>query len=140
MITKALTFVVDVNLINWESKIMPVTIEQDLKEYLAKEFEKVNQQFEKVNQQFDKVNQELKEIREDITDLKVGQVRLEGDIKTLDEKVSGEIATVKNQLNQIKSEVSDLRNNQNKQIWTLIVAIMSVLIGTFIKIGLFSNP
>ena len=108
---------------------MSVTIEQDLKEYLAKEFEKVNQELKGIRQdmdlKFEKVNQELKEIRQDITDLKVGQTELKG-----------EITNVKTEIVFIKSDVSSLKTNQNAQIWVLIITVL----GTFIKFSFFPNP
>jgi uncharacterized protein Yka (UPF0111/DUF47 family) len=65
---------------------MSVTIEQDLKEYL-------DQQFKQVNQQFEKINQRLERIENDVTDLKIGQVRLEselkGELKRIEEKIDG---------------------------------------------------
>ncbi len=56
---------------------MSVTIEQDLKEYLAEQFDKINQRFEQIDQRFEQIDQRLDRIEHDITDLKVGQARLE---------------------------------------------------------------
>ncbi len=72
---------------------MSVMIEQDLKEYLDQQFKQFNQQFEKIDQRFDKIDQRLERIENDITDLKIGQVRLEselkGELKRVEEKIDG---------------------------------------------------
>jgi chromosome segregation ATPase len=117
-------------------KEMSVTIEQDLKEYLSKEFDKINQQFgkidqqfEKIDQRFDEVNQELKEIKEDIVDLKVGQAELKG-----------EMTAIKVELSNVEKNVSRLETSQNAQLWTLIVAIVGAIITTVIKLWSSGNP
>ncbi|MDW8117112.1 MAG: hypothetical protein RMI92_11870 [Geminocystis sp.] len=87
---------------------MSVTIEQDLKEYLAqqfkqielrfqqidqrfeqieKRFEKIDTRFEKVEQKFEKIEAKLEKIEGDITDLKVGQARLEEKMDALDKRL-----------------------------------------------------
>lgn len=58
---------------------MTVTIEQDLKEILAK------------------IDQKLDGLQKDIVDLKVGQTEIKGEIKTLKEKINGLDERVKNQ-------------------------------------------
>ncbi len=75
---------------------MSVMIEQDLKDYLDQQFKqfnqqfaKIDQQFEKIDQRFEKIDQRLERIENDITDLKIGQVRLEGEIKRVEEKIDG---------------------------------------------------
>ena len=78
---------------------MSVTIETDLKEILDKldqkmdrQFEQLDQkmdrQFEKVDRQFEKIDQKMDRMQEDITSLQLGQVKIEGDIKALDNKGS----------------------------------------------------
>jgi chromosome segregation ATPase len=64
-------------------------IEQDLKEYLDQQFKQFNQQFEKIDARFDKIDQRLERMENDLTDLKIGQVRLEGEIKRVEEKIDG---------------------------------------------------
>jgi phage terminase Nu1 subunit (DNA packaging protein) len=60
---------------------MSITIETDLKEIL----DKLDQ---KIDRQFDKLEQKVDRIQEDITELKLGQTKIEGDIKALDNKGS----------------------------------------------------
>jgi peptidoglycan hydrolase CwlO-like protein len=50
---------------------MSITIEQDLKEILAK------------------LDQKLDDIQKDIVDLKVGQTEIKGEIKALGERING---------------------------------------------------
>lgn len=58
---------------------MSLTIEQDLKEILAK------------------IDLKLDSLQKDLVDLKVGQTEIKGEIKTLDEKIKGLDERVKNQ-------------------------------------------
>ena len=60
---------------------MSITIETDLKEIL----DKLDQ---KIDRQFDKLEQKVDRIQEDITELKLGQTKIEVDIKALDNKGS----------------------------------------------------
>jgi chromosome segregation ATPase len=65
---------------------MSIQIESDLKEILTR------------------IDTKLNKISEDVTELKVGQVRLEGKIEAVDEKLSGQIKSVDEKLSgQIKS-------------------------------------
>jgi predicted nuclease with TOPRIM domain len=64
---------------------------------MDKQFAEVNQkmdrQFAEVNQkmdrQFAEVNKQFAEVNQKLNKLEIGQVELSGEIKTLDEKVSG---------------------------------------------------
>jgi chromosome segregation ATPase len=71
---------------------MSVTIETDLKEILDKLDQKMDRQFEQLNQkmdrQFEKVEQKVDRMQADITELQLGQAKIEGDIKALDNKGS----------------------------------------------------
>ena len=67
---------------------MSITIETDLKEILDKLDQKMDRQFEKVDRQFEKIDQKMDRMQSDITDLQLGQARIEGDIKALDNKGS----------------------------------------------------
>ena len=58
---------------------MSVTIEQDLKEILAK------------------IDQKLDGLQKDMVDLKVGQTEIKGEIKTLGERINGLDERVKSQ-------------------------------------------
>jgi predicted nucleic acid-binding Zn-ribbon protein len=78
---------------------MSVTIETDLKEILDKldlkmdrQFSqldlKMDRQFEKIDRHFEKVEQKVDRLQENITELQLGQAKIEGDIKALDNKGS----------------------------------------------------
>ena len=67
---------------------MSITIETDLKEILDKLDQKMDRQFEKVDRQFEKIDQKMDRMQSDITNLQLGQARIEGDIKALDNKGS----------------------------------------------------
>ena len=60
-----------------------------------------------------------------MTMLKVFQIRMEG-----------KISTVKNKLTFIREDVKDLKGSQRSQIWVLIVTV----VGAIIKFGFFPNP
>jgi SMC interacting uncharacterized protein involved in chromosome segregation len=91
---------------------MSVTIEQDLKEILAKIDQRldglqqdINQKFESLqkdsNQKFESLqkdsNQKFESLQKEVVDLKVGQTEIKGEIKTLTEKINGLDERVKNQ-------------------------------------------
>ncbi len=73
---------------------MSVTIEQDLKEYL-------DQKFSSFEQRFNKIDQKLEKMQEDITDLKIGQIRLEGEIKRVETDLKGEVKIVEEKVERI---------------------------------------
>ena len=78
---------------------MSITIETDLKEILDKldqkierQFtqldQKIDRQFAQVDRKFEQLDQKIERAQEDITKLQVGQAKIEGDIKALDNKGS----------------------------------------------------
>lgn len=87
---------------------MATTIETDLKEVLGA------------------IQGELKEIRNDLTDLKVSQAEIRGDIRTLDEKVTGLGKRLENQ------------EFVNRSILVAIVA--TILAGAVKFFGFLPNP
>jgi predicted nuclease with TOPRIM domain len=87
------------------------TIETDLKEILG-EFK----------QEFARLNQRLDRIDSDLTTIKVSQAKMEEKLDSLDSRVKG------------------LEDSQNKQIWTLILAITGAITAAVIKFGFFPNP
>ena len=89
---------------------MPVTIEQDLKEYLTK-----------FDQRFDRLEQKLEIINNRLTNLEVGQARLE-------EKVDG----LEKGIKSVKEDTKELKVSQKAQIWTLIGILGTALLGTVI--------
>ncbi|WP_309738398.1 hypothetical protein [Chamaesiphon sp. OTE_20_metabat_361] len=67
---------------------MTITIETDLKEILDKLDQKIDRQFAQVDRQFEKIDQKIDRMQEDITKLQIGQAKIEGEIKALDNKGS----------------------------------------------------
>jgi chromosome segregation ATPase len=125
-----------------------IQIESDLKEIL--------QRFE---QRFDKIDQKLDKLSEDVTDLKVGQARIEGEIKAVDERLSGQIKAVDERLSgQIKSvderlsgkidaleaTVSGLDKRVSNQEFTnrgVLIGLIVVILGGAAKFfGIVGNP
>jgi len=71
----------------------PPTLTYTLEEILSRFEQKMDRQFAEINQkidrQFAEVNQKLEKIDDRLNKLEIGQAELSGEIKTLDEKVSG---------------------------------------------------
>jgi predicted nuclease with TOPRIM domain len=67
--------------------------EQKMDKQFAEVNQKMDRQFAEVNQkmdrQFAEVNKQFAEVNQKLNKLEIGQVELSGEIKTLDEKVSG---------------------------------------------------
>jgi hypothetical protein len=70
-----------------------LTVSYTLEDVLDRFEQKMDRQFAEVNQkmdrQFAEVNKQFAEINQKLNKLEIGQVELSGEIKTLDEKVSG---------------------------------------------------
>ncbi|BFM40736.1 hypothetical protein [Synechocystis sp. LKSZ1] len=94
---------------------MSTIIETDLKDILAK-----------FDQRFDRLEQRLDRIDADLTDLKVSQTKLDGNLIRIEEK-----------MDTLDQRVQRLEDNQNKQIWALILAILGALITATIRFGFF---
>ncbi len=112
-------------------------IEQDLKEYLDQQFKQFNQQFEKIDQRFDKIDQRfekidqrLERIENEITDLKIGQVRLESELK-------GELKRVEEKIDGLDKRLG-FQEFINRGV--LIGFIMAILGGLAKLFGLVGNP
>ena len=90
---------------------MPVTIEQDLKEYLTK-----------FDQRFDRLEQKLDIINNRLTNLEVGQARLEEKVDNLEKDIES-----------VKEDTKELKGSQKAQIWTLIGILGTALLGTVIR-------
>ena len=71
----------------------PTTVSYTLEDVLDRFEQKMDRQFAEVNQkmdrQFAEVNKQFVEVNQKLNKLEIGQVELSGEIKTLDEKVSG---------------------------------------------------
>jgi DNA repair exonuclease SbcCD ATPase subunit len=63
--------------------------EQKMDRQFAEVNQKMDRQFAEVNKQFAEVNKQFTEVNQKLNKLEIGQVELSGEIKTLDEKVSG---------------------------------------------------
>lgn len=90
-------------------------IETDLKDILAK-----------FDQRFDRLEQRLDRIDTDLTDLKIAQTKLDGKLGRVEDKID-----------ILDHRVQRLEDNQNKQIWALILAILGALITATIRFGFF---
>jgi transketolase len=68
-------------------------VNQKMDRQFAEVNQKMDRQFAEVNKQFAEVNQKMDrqfvEVNQKLNKLEIGQVELSGEIKTLDEKVSG---------------------------------------------------
>lgn len=67
----------------------------------------------------------LKEIQSDLAELKVGQVRLEEETKSM------------------REDIQDLKNSSKAQIWTLIGILLMAVTGFLVALGRFvfvGNP
>ena len=64
-------------------------VNQKMDRQFAEVNQKMDRQFTEVNQKFTEVNKKLETIDGRLNKLEIGQVELSGEIKTLEEKVSG---------------------------------------------------
>jgi transketolase len=64
-------------------------VNQKMDRQFAEVNQKMDRQFAEVNKQFAEVNKQFVEVNQKLNKLEIGQVELSGEIKTLDEKVSG---------------------------------------------------
>ena len=101
-------------------------IETDLKEYL-----------EDFKQGFKQINQKLEKIDERLTKLEVGQAEIRGEIKILDEKLSGQIETLSTKINSVDERV---KNQEFVNRGVLIGLIVAILGGAAKLFGLIPNP
>jgi len=83
-------------------------IETDLKDVLAR------------------IDGRLDRIETDLTDLKIAQTKLDGNLVRIEDKIDN-----------LDHRVQGLEDNQNKQIWALILAILGALITATIRFGFF---
>jgi wobble nucleotide-excising tRNase len=75
----------------------PTTVSYTLEEILDRFEQKMDRQFAEVNQKMDrqfaevnqKIDKQFAEVNQKLNKLEIGQVELSGEIKTLEEKVSG---------------------------------------------------
>jgi multidrug efflux pump subunit AcrA (membrane-fusion protein) len=106
-------------------KIMtiPIKIETDLAQALAE------------------INIKLSSLQKDVTDIKIGQVRLEaelkGEIKALDGRLTGEIKTLEAKVDGIGKRL----DNQEFINRGILIGLIIAILGGFAKLfGVIGNP
>ncbi len=67
----------------------PITVTYDLKELLTNLDKKIDARFDQLESRFDKLENRFDKLETKVTALEIGQAEIRGDIKALDEKVSG---------------------------------------------------
>jgi predicted nuclease with TOPRIM domain len=98
-----LTYTLEEVLTRFEQKVdrQFTEINQKMDRQFAEVNQKIDKQFAEVNQKIDKqfaeVNQKLEKIDDRLNKLEVGQAELSGEIKALDEKISGIDKRLENQ-------------------------------------------
>ena len=107
---------------------------------------------DQINQNLKETNQKLDALQKDVTDIKVGQVRLEaelkGEIKALDERLTGEVKALDERLTgEIKTlnanvtGMSKRLDNQEFVSRGVLVALIVAILGGLAKLfGFIGNP
>ena len=67
-------------------------IQTDIADILSR----LNQRFDKLDERFNKIDERFDKIDERLNKLEVGQAEIKGEIRTRDEKLSGQIKTLRN--------------------------------------------
>jgi chromosome segregation ATPase len=104
----------------------PTTVTYSLEEILKEINSKLDNNQKEINQRFDK-------IETDITDLKIGQARLEVEVRT-------EVAGLKTEITGIKEDIKEIKGSQLAQIWTLIGVLATAVLGTVIRFVITALP
>lgn len=108
-----------------------IQVESDLKDILNK-----------FDQKLDKLDGKLDRLSEDVTAVKVGQVKIEGDLKAIDEKLSGQIKTLDEKISGQKEAIDTKSDQLEKRIsnqeffnriigGSLVVSILGGIAGFF---------
>lgn len=85
---------------------------------------------DQINQNLKETNQKLDALQKDVTDIKVGQVRLEAEVKRVEETLSLKIDGLGKRL-----------DNQEFISRGVLVALIVTIVGGFAKLfGLIGNP
>ena len=96
-----------------------IQVESDLKEILTR------------------IDTKLDKLSEDVTELKVGQARIEGDLKAIDERLSGQIKALDTKVDQLDKRVG----NQEFTNRGVLVGLIVVILGGAAKfLGMVGNP
>lgn len=86
----------------------------------------------KLDGRFDKLEQKLDKLSTDVTDLKVGQAEIRGDIKTLDERLSGQIKALDTKVDQMDKRVGNQEFLNRTVVGAVIVALVVGLVKLFV--------
>jgi predicted nucleic acid-binding Zn-ribbon protein len=110
---------------------MSISIEQDLKEVLSK-----------IDQKLDNITKEISEIRQkDLVELKVSVVRLEGEVKRVDEKIEGEIKRVDEKIDAKFDGLNKRLDTQEFINRGVLIGLIVAILGSFAKLfGLVGKP
>jgi chromosome segregation ATPase len=90
----------------------PVTVTYSLEEILGQ----INQKLDKIDDRFDTIEKE-------ITEIKIGQTKLEGEMKTLSTEVKGEMKTLSTEL---KGEMKTLSTELKGEMKTLSTEVKGI--------------
>ena len=96
-----------------------IQIESDLKEILKS------------------IDNKLDKITTDVTELKVGQAEIRGEMKAIDERLSGQIKALDTKVEQLDKRIS---NSELTNRGVLIGLIVAILGGAAKLFGLVGNP
>lgn len=83
------------------------------------------------------INQKLDNLQKDVTDIKIGQTKLEGEIKTLERELKGEIKALDVEVKGISKR---LENQEFLSRGVLIGLIVAIAGGAAKLFGFVGNP
>lgn len=108
---------------------MSIQIETDLKDVLGK-----------IDQKLDKLDNKLDSVQKDVTDLKIGQARLEGEIKAIDEKFTSKINGLDEKFTSKVDGLDKRLSNQEFLNRAVVVGLLLAILGGLAKLfGLAGN-
>lgn len=95
----------------------------------------------RLDTKLDKLSEEIKadqkKILEEVNSLKLGQARIEGEIKAIDERLSGQIKALDTKIEQIDKRVA----NQEFTNRGVLIGLILALLGGAVKLfGWIPNP
>lgn len=91
----------------------------------------------KLDSRFDKLDNRLDKIDERLNKLEVGQAEIKGDIKAIDERLSGQIKTLDTKVEQLDKRIG----NQEFTNRGVLVGLIIVILGGAAKFwGIVGNP
>jgi DNA repair exonuclease SbcCD ATPase subunit len=83
------------------------------------------------------IQSDQKKLLEEVNHLKIGQAKIEGDIKTIDEKLSGQIKALDTKVEQLDKRIG---NSELTSRGVLVGLIVVILGGAAKLFGLVGNP